>query len=69
MPKPGTDDDRMVFVAVMPPDLARRLETQFGDRIRQRGDMFVTDLTRETDIELSDEKFEVEVKVRKRKGV
>lgn len=60
------DDNRMVLVAVMPADLAARLQEQFGDRIRKRGDMFLTDLTRETDAELSDEKVAVEVKIRKR---
>ena len=60
-------DNRVVFLAVMPADLARRLEVQFGDRIRDRGDMFVTDLTRETEAELSDEAVKVTVTI-KRKG-
>jgi hypothetical protein len=67
MPKPAPTDDRVVFLAVMPADLARRLEREFGPRIRDQGDMFVTDLTRETDAELSDEVVKVEIKIR-RKG-
>lgn len=67
-PTPETDPDpnRVVLLAVMPADLAQRLEEQFGDRIRKRGDMFVTDLLRETDAELSDEVVKVEIKVRKK---
>ena len=71
MPKPtpetDTDPNRVVFLAVLPADLAQRVEEQFGDRIRKRGDMFVTDLLRETGAELSDEAVRVEIKVR-RKG-
>lgn len=65
-PSPA-DDNRMVLVAVMPANLAQRVEQQFGNRIRKAGDMFATDLTRETDAELSDEAIRIEIKVR-RKG-
>ena len=50
----------------MPADLMRRLEQQFGARIRDQGDMFTTDLVRETDAELSDETVRVEIKVRQK---
>ena len=61
------DDNRMVLLAVMPAWLARKVEREFGDEIRKAGDMFVTDLTRETDAELSDEAVKVTVTI-KRKG-
>ena len=67
MPKPDKpDSDRVVLLAVMPADLMRRLEQQFGARIRDQGDMFTTDLVRETDAELSDETVRVEIKVRQK---
>lgn len=68
MPKPApADDNRIVLVAVMPANLAQRIEETFGDKIRKRGDLFTTDMMRETDAELSDEAVRVEIKVR-RKG-
>ena len=60
------DDNRMVLVAVIPADLMARIEERFGERIRTRGDMFATDLTKETDAELSDEAVKVIVKVRRK---
>lgn len=66
-PAPEPDDDRMVLLAVMPAWLARKVEREFGHEIRKAGDMFATDLTRETDAELSDEAVRIEIKVR-RKG-
>lgn len=67
MPKPPPTDDRVVFLAVMPADLARRVDREFGDRIRAQGDMFTTDLMQDTEAELSDEAVKVTVVI-KRKG-
>lgn len=61
------DDNRMVLLAVMPAWLARKVEREFGDEIRKVGDMFLTDLTQETDAELSDEAVEVAIKIRRKK--
>ena len=64
-----TDDNRMVLVAVIPADLMAKIEERFGERIRTRGDMFATDLTKETDAELSDDAVKVLVKVRRKDQV
>lgn len=63
------DDNRMVLVAVIPADLMAKIEERFGERIRTRGDMFATDLTKETDAELSDDAVKVLVKVRRKDQV
>jgi hypothetical protein len=62
------DDNRMVLVAVIPADLMAKIEERFGERIHTRGDMFATDLTKETDAELSDDAVKVLVKVRRKDG-
>lgn len=61
-------DNRVVFLAVMPADLMRKLEDQFGDRIRARGDMFTTDLMQDTEAELSDEAVKVTVTIKRKRG-
>lgn len=62
------DDNRMVLLAVAPAHLLRKLEREFGDEIRRAGDMFLTDLTKETDAELSDEAIKVLIRIRCKDG-
>lgn len=62
------DDNRMVLLAVMPPFLCRQIERQFGDQIRKAGDMFATDLTKDTEAQLSDDVVKIEVKIRRKDG-